>query len=237
MIAYQELMEHVAREGNATDNEEARRALEATAKALSRHTSPDTRQHLREQLPAALHDHIPEQPEAPAWETSASLSEEVARQIGCPEERGVRLVGAVLSGIRLGEPELADELASQLPEELAQWAQDPEGARGRADTGQSGTPSRLDRATLERAMGRLPDWQGDTEGLTRAVDLPADRLTPLLNQAEKSAHQLGHSFEHHTTDTGVAFTVRTASVGAVTTRDIEMAERIDAAIAKIGAGG
>src|SRR5699024_409781 len=117
------------------------------------------------------------------------------------------------------------------------WARDPEGARGRAETGQSGTPSRLDRAGLERVRQRLPDGQGDTEGLTRAVDLPADRLTPLLNQAEKSAHQLGHSFEHHTTDTGVAFTVRTASVGAVTTRDIEMAERIAATRASIGAGG
>ena len=237
MIAYQELMEHVAREGNATDNEEARRALEATAGALARRTDPDTREHLRTQLPAALRDHIPQQRGAPAQETSGSLSEEVAQQVGCPKERGVRLAGAVLSGIRLGDPELADELASQLPEELAQWARDPEGARGRADTGQTDTPSRLDRVTLGRAMERLPDWQGDTEGLTRSVDLPADRLTPLLNQAHKSARQLGHAFEHHTTDTGIAFTVRTASVGAVTTRDIEMAERIDAAIAKIGAGG
>ena len=237
MIAYQELVEHVVREGNATDNEEARRALQATADVLGRHTNPNTREQLRELLPAALHDHIPKQPGAPAQESSGPLSEEVAEQIGCPEERGVRLVGAVLSGIRLEEPELADELASQLPDELAQWARDPEGARGRADTGQSGTPSRLDRAGLERVRQRLPDWQGDTEGLTRAVDLPADRLTPLLNQAEKSAHQLGHSFEHHTTDSGIVFTVRTASVGAVTTRDIEMAERIDQAVAKIGSGG
>lgn len=237
MIAYQELMEHVVRQGHAADNEEARRALEATADVVGRHTDPDTREHLREQLPAALRDHIPEQSGAPTQETSGSLSQEVARQVGCPEERGVRLVGAVLSGIRLGEPGLADELADQLPEELAQWARDPEGARGRADTGQSDIPSRLDRATLERAMQRLPEWQGDTEGLTRSVDLPADRLTPLLNQAEKSARQFGHSFEHHTTDTGVAFTVRTASVGAVTTRDIEMAERIDEVVAKIGSGG
>ncbi|WP_083903471.1 hypothetical protein [Nocardiopsis alkaliphila] len=43
MTAYQEPMEHMAREDSATDNEEARRALEATAKALARHTSPDTR--------------------------------------------------------------------------------------------------------------------------------------------------------------------------------------------------
>ena len=236
MIAYQELMEHVVREGNASDNEEARRALEATAGALARHTDPDTREYLREQLPAALRDHIPDQPGAPAME-SGSLSEEVARQVGCPQERGVRLVGAVLSGIRQGEPELAEELASQLPDELAAWARDPHGTSGRADTGQSGMPSRLDQATLERALERLIDWRGDTEGLTRSVDLPADRLTPLLNQAHKSARELGHGFEHHTTDTGVDFTVRTASIGAVTTRDIEMAERIDAAIAKIGAGG
>lgn len=237
MIAYQDLVEHVVRQGHADDNEQARRALQAVADVLARHVDPDTRVQLREQLPAALSAHIPEQPGAPAQETSGSLSEDVAVQIGAPADRGVRLVGAALSGIRLGEPGLADELASQLPEELAQWARDPDGARGRADTGQSGAPSRIDRSTLRRAQERLPDWRGDTDGLTRTVDLPADRITPLLNQAQKSAHQLGHSFEHHTTDTGIAFTVRTASVGAVTTRDIEMAERIDEVVAAIGSGG
>lgn len=236
MIAYQELLEHVVGQGNASDNEEARRALEATARALARHTDPDTREQLRRQLPATLREHIPEQGDAPAVE-SGELSEEVARQIGCPRERGVRLVGAVLSGIGQSEPELAEELASGLPDELAAWARDPHGASGRADTGQTDTPSRLDQATLDRALERLTEWRGDTEGLTRSVDLPADRLTPLLNQAHKSARELGHGFEHHTTDTGIAFTVRTASIGVVTTRDIEMAERIDAAIAKIGSGG
>lgn len=236
MIAYQELVEHVVREGEASDNDEARRALEATADVLARHTDPDTRRYLRERLPAALRDHVPDQPGAPAME-SGSLSQEVARQIGCPQERGVRLMGAVLSGIRRSEPGLAEELASRLPDELAEWAQDPQGAKGRADTGQSGTPSRLDQDTVERALRRLPDWRGDTEGLTRSVELPADRITPLLNQAKKSARELGHGFGHHTTDIGIDFTVRTDSVDAVTTRDIEMAELIDAAIAKIGAGG
>lgn len=237
MIAYQELMEHVVREGNAVDNDEARRALEAVTGALARHTTPDTRKRLRKEFPAALRDHVPAQPDAPALETTGALSEEVAQEIGCPEEKGVRLVGAVLTGVREGAPGLADDLASQLPDELAQWAHDPEGARGRADTGASGAPSRLDRSTLGRAMERLPAWQGDTGGLTRDVELPNDRVAPLLNQVEKAAHRLGHSFEHHTTDSGVTFTVRTESIGAVTTRDIEMAERIDAAVATIGSGG
>lgn len=237
MIAYQELMEHVVREGNAVDNDEGRRALEAVTGALARHTTPDTRKRLRAEFPAALRDHVPAQPGAPEMETTGALSEEVAQEIGCPEEKGVRLVGAVLTGIRQSAPGLADDLALQLPDELAQWAQDPEGARGGADTGVSGTPSRLDRSTLERAMERLPTWQGDTGGLTRDVELPTDRVTPLLNQAEKAASRLGHSFEHHTTGSGVSFTVRTESIGAVTTRDIEMAERIDAAVATIGSGG
>lgn len=236
MIAYQELMEHVDREGGASDNEEARLALEATAEALARNTDPDTREHLRRLMPAALRDHIPQQPGAPAME-SGELSEEVARRVGCPREQGVRLAGAVLSGIHREQPELAEELASRLPDELAEWARDPDGARGRADTGQTDTPGRLDQSALEQALAGLPDWQGGAEGLTRSVDLPADRFTPLLNQAHKAARELGHGFEHDTTDTGIAFTVRTASVGAVTTRDIEMAERIDAAIAKIGSGG
>lgn len=237
MIAYQELMEHVVREGNTVDNDEARRALEAVTGALARHTTPDTRKRLREEFPAALRGHIPAQPGAPALETTGALSKEVAQEVDCPEEKGVRLVGAVLAGIRQSAPGIADDLASQLPDELAQWAHDPEGAHGRSDTGVSGTPSRLDRSTLERAMERLPAWQGDTGGLTREVELPIDRVTPLLNQAEKAARRLGHSFEHRTTDSGLTFTVRTESIGAVTTRDIEMAEGIDAAVAAIGSGG
>ncbi|WP_223830484.1 4a-hydroxytetrahydrobiopterin dehydratase [Nocardiopsis quinghaiensis] len=143
----------------------------------------------------------------------------------------------MLSGIHFSEPELADALASRLPEEFAQWSQDPNGAMGRSDTGQSGMPSRLDRATLEHALGRLREWEGDTTGLTRSVDLPRVRVTPLLNRIDRAAHEIDHSYEHEFTDTGIAFTVRTASVGAVTTRDIEMAERIDEAVAAIGSGG
>ena len=119
-------MEHAAREGGASDNEEARLALEATAEALARNTDPDTREHLRRLMPAALRDHIPQQPGAPAME-SGELSEEVARRVGCPREQGVRLAGAVLSGIHREEPELAEELASRLPDELAEWARDPDG--------------------------------------------------------------------------------------------------------------
>lgn len=237
MITYQELMDHVIQDGNATDNEEARRALEAVTSELARHVDSTTREHLREQLPAALSDHVPAPRVEPALDTSGTLARVVAEQVGCPPEKGMRLAGAVLAGIRLGEPGLADELASQLPEELARWARDPEGARGRGDTGESGRPSRLDQTTLGHALDRLPSWEGDTGGLTREIELPGDRITPLLKQAERSARQLNHSFDHRVTDTGVAFTVRTASVGAVTTRDIEMAERIDEAVAKIGSGG
>ncbi len=237
MITYQELMHHVIQEGNAVDDDEAHRALEAVTGELARHTDPDTREYLREQMPAALRDHIPRQRGEPAPDTSGSMAVNVAEIVGCPPEKGVRLLGAVLAGIRLGEPALADELAAQLPEELARWARDPEGTRGRGDTGQTDTPSRLDRATVERALERLASWEGDTGGLTREVELPRERITPLVNQAERAARRLGHSFEHRLTDTGVAFTVRTTAVDAVTTRDIEMAERIDEAVDEIGSGG
>ncbi|WP_159944364.1 MULTISPECIES: DUF2267 domain-containing protein [unclassified Nocardiopsis] len=196
MITYQELVDHVVREGNAVDNDEAQRALEAVTGELVRYAAPRTRDHLREQLPAVLHDQVP----APRGEgephTSGSLGRDVAERVGCPPEKGTRLVGAVLAGIREGDPGLADELADH-----------------------------------------LPDWNGDTGGLTREVELPADRAAPLLNRAERLAHRIGHSFDHRTTDTGITFTVRTASVGAVTTSDIEMAERIDQAVAEVGSGG
>ncbi|OOC56243.1 MULTISPECIES: DUF2267 domain-containing protein [Nocardiopsis] len=236
MITYQELMDHVTQQGNVPDDE-ARRALEAVTGELARHADPETRDRLVEQLPTGLSKRIPAPRREAEPSTSGQLAQEVGERIGCPPERATHLTRVVLSGIHFSEPELAEALASRLPAEFAQWAEDPNGAMGRSDAGLSGTPARLDQSTLEHALGRLRGWEGDTTGLTRSVDLPRVRVTPLLNRIDRASHEIDHSYEHEFTDSGVAFTVRTASIGAVTTKDIEMAERIDEAVTAIGSGG
>ncbi|GAA3724527.1 pterin-4a-carbinolamine dehydratase [Spinactinospora alkalitolerans] len=236
MVAHQELVDRVAAHDGVADAEEARRAIRAVVAALARQLGPEARDALRQRMPASLWSDTGGARTDPAAD-SGDLARNVGRELDCPPERGLHLVRTVLSEVALSEPDLTDGLAGSLPEELAQWTRDPIGAAGRSDTGASGAPGRIDEETLRAAQTRLPDWEGDTRGLTRSVLLPSDRIPPLLARVDRIGRDLDHSAHHEITDDGIAFTVRTVSVGAVTTLDIELAERIDQAVAEVGSGG
>lgn len=236
MITYQELVDHVSERGTGSDSDEARRAIEAVTGELARCLDPDSHERLRSRLPGALRDRIPA-PRAEGVRASEEMARQVGERLGCPPERGLHLSRVVLAEIGRSEPELAGDLAPLLPRELARWMRDPAGAAGDADTGITGAPSRLNEDTLTAVLRRLPDWEGDSRSLTRSVELPADRMAPLLNRVDRDARRLDHSFSHDLTGSGVTFVLRTASVDAVTTRDVALAERIDQAVAEIGSGG
>ncbi|GAB2485571.1 DUF2267 domain-containing protein [Nocardiopsis aegyptia] len=237
MIAYQSLVDHVTAHEGVGDAEEARRAIGAVVSVVAPRIAPDTREKLHAALPPALQPADQEGAAETGATDSGDVARRVARELDRRPERGLYLTGVVLSEIAESSPDLREELAASLPDELAAWVTDPVGAAGRSDTGESGAPSRLDEDTLRAAMGRLPDWEGDTHGLTRTVRLPSDRVRPLVDAVERISRDLDHGVHHEVTDDGVAFTVRTASIKAVTTRDIELAERIEQAVAEVGSGG
>ncbi|KOX07851.1 DUF2267 domain-containing protein [Nocardiopsis sp. NRRL B-16309] len=238
MIAYQSLVDHVGAHEGVGDAEEARRAIGAVVSVVAPRVAPDTRERLHAALPPALQGPAEQEGAAETGLTdSGDVARRVARELGRRPERGLYLAGVVLSEIAESSPDLREGLAASLPEELAAWVTDPVGAAGRSDTGESDAPSRLDEETLRAALGRLPDWEGDTHGLTRTVRLPSDRVRPLVDAVERIGRDMNHGAYHEVTDDGVAFTVRTASIRAVTTRDIELAERIEQAVAEVGSGG
>lgn len=234
MIAHQELVDRVTAHGEVTDNGQARRAVETVVGVLSTQVGPDLRERLQRSLPPSL---IPEQASAPQIEGTGGMAQEIGRELGCRPEQGLHLARVVLSSIAASAPELKDDLAGTLPEELAEWTADPTGAAARSDVGAGGAASRLGTAELNAALQRIPDWAGDTGGLSRTVRLPQDRIPPLTAGVDRIGREMGHPAHQETTGDGIAFTVRTASVGAVTTADIDLAERIDQAIAEVGSGG
>ncbi|RNL84827.1 DUF2267 domain-containing protein [Halostreptopolyspora alba] len=236
MIEHRELVDRVASRGGVSGPEEARAAVEAVVTVLGPHVGPDARTGLAASLPTSLAT-VPEGDRPEPVSESGELALEVGRALDCPPERGLHLARLVLSGIAESSPDLGATLARELPEELAEWAADPVGAAGRADAGATGAPSRLDSQTLRTALGRLPEWEGDTGGLTREVRLPQDRLPPLEGAVDRIGRELEHPAHRERVEGGIRFTVRTGSVGAVTTRDIELAERIERAVTEVGSGG
>lgn len=236
VITYQELVDRVAAHGEIADSGQARRAVQAVVTVLAPQIDPGVREELRQALPPSLWSPPPEALTGRV-EESGDVARQMGRELGCPPERGLHAARTVLAEIARSSPELGADLAGCLPEELAQWAADPIGAAGRADTGATGAPSRLDEQTLRSVRERLPDWQGDTHRLTRTVRLPHDRIPPLVARVERIGRELSHPAHHEVTDDGIAFTVGTASVDAVTTLDIELAERVEQAIGQTGSGG
>ncbi|QBI52836.1 DUF2267 domain-containing protein [Streptomonospora litoralis] len=241
MIAHQELVERVAAHSEVGDSDHARRAIRAVVPSVVRRLDPQTRGQLHDSLPETLWNEPPQasNPDIERVERaggSSGIAQQVGRELDCPPEEGLSLARVVLAEIAKAEPGLSDGLTAALPEELAGWIADPVGAQGRADTG-LGEPSRLDEQTLQAALARLPEWEGDTGGLTRTVQIPGDRIPPLLSRIDRITDEAGHPAQHRRTDDGIRFTVRTASVGAVTTADVALAEQIDQAVAEVGSGG
>ncbi|GAB3455706.1 hypothetical protein GCM10027570_36560 [Streptomonospora sediminis] len=240
MVAHQELVDRVAARVGGAD--QARRAIRAVVPSVARRLDDRTRQELHAGLPDSLWVEPPQaqDPEIERVERASGTSGialQVGHELDCPPEEGLHLARVVMAEIATAEPRLASGLAALLPEELAGWVADPVGSQGRADTGMTGEPSRLDEQTLASVLERLPEWEGDTGGLTRTVQLPPDRIPPLLARIDRISDRAGHAAHPRRTADGIAFTLRTASVGAVTTADVDLAEQIDAAVAEVGSGG
>ncbi|MDT0301696.1 DUF2267 domain-containing protein [Streptomonospora wellingtoniae] len=242
MVAHQQLVERVAAHGEVGDTDRAGRAIRAVVPSIARRLDEGTRRELHDSLPESLwieppHAQDPEIERVERASGTSGIAQQVAGELGCLPEEGLHLARVVLAEIARSEPGISAGLAAALPEDLARWTADPTGARGRADTGITGEPSRLDKETLDAALERLPEWEGGTEGLSRTVQIPADRLPPLLARIDRISDRAGRRAHHARTAGGIRFTVRTASVGAVTTADIDLAESIDQAVAEVGSGG
>ncbi|MFE5207993.1 DUF2267 domain-containing protein [Streptomyces sp. NPDC056600] len=231
MITHRRLVEDAAAR-TRLPSERAGRAVKVTLAVLALHLDVPTRQRLRQAVPGpdrdAAYATVPR-----SGGTVTDFYGEVAAHLPAAPEQGRRVARAVLSLIARDDPALARHLVENLPPGFAEAFTAPDAHPERLP----GEDAPLTDRELRDALRRRPSWSGDGHRLTRTVGLPRDRVPPLLHQVESDARQLHRRVGHSLSEDGITFTVRTRSVDAVTTADLELADRIDAAVVAVGSGG
>jgi pterin-4a-carbinolamine dehydratase len=231
MITHRRLVEDAA-ERTRLPSARAARAIKVTLAVLALHLDMPTRQRLRAAVPGPDRDAV-RATVPPSGGTVTDFYAEVAAHLPATPEQGRHVARTVLSLIARDDPGLARHLAEGLPPGFAEAFTAPDAHPERLP----GEDAPLTEAELRAALGRRPQWSGDAHRLTRTVGLPRDRVPPLLHQVESDARELHRRVGHVLSDDGITFTVRTRSVDAVTATDLELADRIDAAVTAVGSGG
>jgi pterin-4a-carbinolamine dehydratase len=231
MITHRRLVEDAA-ERIRLPSGRAAHTVKVTLAVLALHLDVPARQRLRQALPGPERDAV----RAPVPRSGGTVTDfygEVAAHLPATPERGRQVARAVLSLIARDDPQLALYLAEGLPPGFAEVFTAPDAHPERLP----GEDAPLTEDELRAALGRRPQWGGDAHRLTRTVGLPRDRVPPLLHQVENDARELHRRVGHSVSEDGITFTVRTRSVDAVTGADLELADRIDAAVSAVGSGG
>jgi 4a-hydroxytetrahydrobiopterin dehydratase len=94
---------------------------------------------------------------------------------------------------------------------------------------------RLDPEEIDRQLGELPGWSGDGSALRRSASFPG---FPAAIRAVDDIAVLAEAMDHHP-DIDIRWrtlhlTLSTHSAGGVTQLDVELAHRIDEAVAHHG---
>lgn len=234
MITHERLVEDVAARTRLATGE-AGHVLRVALAVLAHRLPAPQRRRLRQAVPGPERDAamavVP-----PATGGRSELLEEIARNLQTTVERALFLARAALSPLAEADPGLTRELRGVLPREFGVLFEAPDPYPERRHAGVD-APAALTEEELDAELSRRPQWSGDAHHLTRVVALPDDRLPPLLSQLDRDAEDLNHRYEHHRVADGVSFTVHTRSIDAVTRLDLDLADRIDAAVVAVGSGG
>jgi 4a-hydroxytetrahydrobiopterin dehydratase len=86
---------------------------------------------------------------------------------------------------------------------------------------------RLSADEVRTALDSLSGWSGGAEHLYRDVDVDADSQDELEAAVMTVANELNHHPEIERRDDGMRFVLWSHDAGGVTSRDVELAARID----------
>lgn len=92
----------------------------------------------------------------------------------------------------------------------------------------------LDRADIDIALASLPGWSYDGEALVKSVGVPADSRDALVEAVAAVSDALDHHPDTSPDDQGLRFRLWTHSDGGVTSKDVELAARIDQVLSGAG---
>lgn len=97
----------------------------------------------------------------------------------------------------------------------------------------------LDRATIDDALAALPGWTYEDDKLVKRASVPADSQAALTDTVSRVADEMDHHPDLSTEGDTVVFRLWTHSAGGVTSKDVDLAGRIDQALSGAGrdAGG
>jgi 4a-hydroxytetrahydrobiopterin dehydratase len=80
---------------------------------------------------------------------------------------------------------------------------------------------------VRTALDSLPGWKGGVEHLYRDVDVPSHSQDELESAVMSVANELNHHPEVERREDGMRFVLWSHDAGGVTSRDVELAARID----------
>ena len=92
----------------------------------------------------------------------------------------------------------------------------------------------LDRADIDTALASLPGWSYDGEALVKSVGVPAEGRDALVEAVAAVSDELDHHPDTSADDHVLRFRLWTHSDGGVTSKDVELAARIDQVLSGAG---
>ena len=228
MLAHREFLEAVADRAGLDPPDSAKRPAESVLVAVARRLDDTGREVLGSTLPTQLATLVRQSAPLRRDEDKTLFLQTVASQLDASPERARFLAQAVLSALADHEPETAETVRSQLPEDFRDlFAAPGDGPPpDRAATAALPEPTDLTAEEVSAALAALPGWTGDVRGLTRTVVLPpgiGQELRDRISRVERSMNH--HAVVEERAD-GTAFRVWTHARGVVTDLDIELARRI-----------
>lgn len=223
MTGYEELISRIRERAGVDTNQSAERAARAAVATVTGYLAAAETQPLVDALPRRLRDAAHED-ELGGDARPADIVDDLARRLEESPERARYLLQGVLSALYDDQPDLVNRLRDSLPGALGEPAGAP------VATAEPISSHRLTDAEVERELGALPAWTGDSRRIRRTVAVPPDRRDMLIDQVMRSADEEKERLEVDRTRDGVTLTVYTASVDAVTPSDLSFAARIDGII-------
>ncbi len=95
-------------------------------------------------------------------------------------------------------------------------------------------PELLSPAEIDAALTALPGWSLEDGKLVKRAQVPADSQDALVESVGLVADGMNHHPVVSRTDDSVTFRLWTHSAGGVTSKDVDLASRIDRTLAGTG---
>ena len=92
----------------------------------------------------------------------------------------------------------------------------------------------LDGATIDDALAALPGWSHDDGKLVKRAQVPADSQDALAETVARVADEMDHHPEVDRDGDTMTFRLWTHSAGGVTSKDVDLASRIDQSLSGAG---